>query len=121
VLCTSVGVHQRAYRETDSHDTYLHCCSNFSNIITNVFLASALEWNFGAHNTDKNTNLVLCLVYFVVAPATLQYIMSSLIASESRKEEYQCGCRDKLHKTFKVAKQMLQFWLNQNKHNNDVS
>jgi len=52
--------------------TNLHSGCNFRYVIAYVLFASALEWNFGAHDAHEYTNLVLLLVNFVRVPAARQ-------------------------------------------------
>lgn len=48
--------------------SYLDSRSYFTDVISNVLLPSSFKRDFGTHETHKDTNLVLCLVYLVIVP-----------------------------------------------------
>lgn len=56
---------------SSSEVLHINCCS-FRYVIAYVLLAIALEWNFGAHNAQEYTNLILFLINFVQVLAARQ-------------------------------------------------
>ena len=51
--------------------------SNLRYVVSNVFFSGSFKWDFCAHNTYKDTNLVLYLVDFVTTPAEKVFSFTS--------------------------------------------